>query len=96
MHGESSTVPVSPPPGPVTSGEGLPSPGISPQQLLASEVAASSKVTISKPSRLNAGEAVIRGTQFCRNSSAEASPPGRPFLQGESWPSLHRSGVMNE
>ena len=62
MHGDSSTAPTSPPPGPLIPGSGLPGPGISPQQALVSLVAASSKVMISRPSWRKAGEAVICGT----------------------------------
>src|SRR6185437_15539588 len=83
-----------PPPGPNWPGCGAPAGLVSPQHAAAS--VPSSKVMISKPSCLNAGEATICGTHSRRNLSAETSPPGSPFLQGALWPSWQRSGVMKE
>src|SRR6266480_1729678 len=73
MNGDSSTAPVLPPPGPVTPGNGEEGPGVSPQQASVSELPASSKVISSSPSRLNAAEAVILGTQVSRKASMSAS-----------------------
>src|SRR5437879_5168050 len=97
MQGESSTAPVSPPPGPLMPGRGLLGPGISPQHELVSLVEASSKMIIRRPFWfLYAGEEVILGTHSFRNCSIPAYPPGRFGLaQVASWPSEHRSGVMN-
>src|SRR6188472_380165 len=107
MNGESATAPTRPPPGP---GTGPPLFGVfgncaSLQQALASAVelpgspSASSNVIRRRPSRLNAADPVILGTQVCRNESAATSPPGPPSAQlpgvpSPSCPSLHRSGVM--
>src|ERR1700743_2905159 len=54
----------------------------------------SSKLMISRPSFLKAGDSVIIGTHFFRNSLAETRPPGLPLTQGASWPSLQTFGVM--
>ena len=94
MHGESITAPVRPPPGPVPPGSGAAGPGISPQHELESPPADSSKMTISRPSSLNACDAVIFGTQVFRKASARGSPPVSPLAQVASWPSSQRLGVM--
>jgi len=39
---------------------------------------------------------MIFGTQRARNTSACASPPMAPVTHGASWPSLHRSGEIQE
>ena len=66
MNGETSTVPIRPPPGPSMPGSG----GVRARALAAAgvgavgcAVSASSKVTTSRPSCLNAGDARIFGTQ---------------------------------
>src|ERR1700722_14077427 len=59
-------------------------------------ISASSKVITSMPPVLYAGDARIFGTHVARNLSAETSPPGRPSLQGMSWPSSQTFGVMKE
>src|SRR5665213_2785855 len=76
-------------------------PGVSLQQAVAlagfpPSVSASSKVTSKRPSFLNAGELVMRGTQVCRKVSMLVRPESLPcwLTQGASWPSLHRLGVM--
>src|SRR4051812_31395694 len=97
MNGDSSTAPTRPPPLP---GVGPPLLGVlgpvgSSQQELASP-SDSSKVTISRPSAPKAGEATMRGTQRARKALAAAMPPVPPSAQDASWPSLHRSGVMND
>ncbi len=49
---------------------------------------------MSRPSCWNAGDAVMMGTHFCRNASAETRPPVAPFAHGASWPSSQVLGVM--
>ncbi len=76
-------------------------PGCSPQQARGVRArrrlpSASSKVTITSPWSLYAGECRIFGTHFWRNTLALTSPPGLPSTHGESCPSLQRFGVMNE
>src|SRR5579884_516400 len=95
MNGDSSTAPTRPPPGPPIPGLGELA-SISPQHEDVSLAPASSNRTTSRPSRRYAGEAMIRGTHLRRNLSAVTRPPGRPSGHGESWPSSHTSGVMNE
>ena len=45
---------------------------------------------------MNAGELVIMGTQVWRKASMLVRPEALPgwLMQGASWPSLHRLGVM--
>src|SRR3954454_10286310 len=93
---DSRTAPVRPPPLP---GVGPPLYGVlGPEgsvQQSSAPLSDSSKVTTSSPSFLNAGDPVIRGTQVWRNWSELTSPPGSFIpLQGSSWPSWQRSGVM--
>ena len=85
-----------PPPGPGSGppGLGVFGPLCSLQQADES-LSASSKVTISRPSR-NAGEPTIRGTHVRRNVSAAFRPPAPPSAHVASCPSAQRSGVMNE
>ncbi len=66
-----------PPPAPKIPGSGELRPGPSPQQAPASLVSASSKVTITRPPSLKAGEEVMRGTHSRRNASARDKPAGR-------------------
>src|SRR5204863_8299849 len=98
MKGDSSTAPTRPPPGPVTPGAGVLGPDFSSQQAVASEFSASSKRISSRPLRLNAGDAVILGTHVSgkRSMSANAEAPLGSLVQGKSWPSSQRSGVMND
>src|SRR3954471_568201 len=76
-------------------------PGCSLQHADASSaVSASSEVMMISPSRLNAGDCLIRGTHTDRKWSMETSPPALlPVASGPaqlvSCPSLHRLGVMN-
>ena len=89
-----------PPPGPEMPGRAEAGPGCSLQHAVASApgpmMSASSKVTMSSPSFLNAGEPVMRGTHADRKASmlapAVAAPPS--LTHGASCPSLHRFGVM--
>ena len=60
------------------------------------DTSASSKVTTSIPSCLNAGDARIRGTHCDKKASDDTRPPGSPSTQGASWPSWQRFGVMKE
>jgi hypothetical protein len=39
---------------------------------------------------------MIFGTHCDKNASACASPPGAPVTHGESWPSSHRFGEIQE
>src|SRR5712691_4003447 len=96
MNGESSTAPTLPPPGPVIPGNGEAGPGVSPQHDSASELPASSKMISSSPLLLNASEPVIFGTQVSRKASmsSSAEAPLVWLVQGKSWPSLQRFGVM--
>jgi hypothetical protein len=86
MKGESRTAPVRPPPSPVIPGRGLLGPGPSPQHADESlwSPSDSSKLMTRRPSRLNAGEAVILGTQVDRNvsMSARAEMPDGWLTQG--------------
>src|SRR5260221_11878806 len=98
MKGETSTAPILPPPGPGGSRLALVTFGgvAFVQHAVASAVApggsASSKVTISRPSFLNAGDARIFGTHVWSHALAEVSPPGLPSGHLASWPSLQRLG----
>src|ERR1700730_13927460 len=97
MNGDSSTAPTLPPPGPVMPGKGELGPAVSPQHASVSELDASSKVISRRPFFRYAGELVIFGTHVSRklSISASADAPLGWFVQGKSWPSLQRLGVMN-
>src|SRR3954452_6539176 len=75
-------------------GSGELGPACSPQHDSDDWLSDSSEVMTSRPSFLNAGDDVMRGTQRRRNASTDFSPPGRPSAHGSSCPSLQRSGVM--
>src|SRR3954464_12019646 len=75
-------------------GSGEFGPACSPQHDSDDWLSAPSDVMTSKPSFLNAGDEVMRGTQTRRNASTDFSPPGLPSAHGSSCPSLQRSGVM--
>src|SRR5438128_9424231 len=96
MYGDSSTAPTLPPPGPVMPGKGDAGPGVSPQHASVSELPASSQMISSSPFFLNASEPVIFGTQVSRKASmsSSAAAPLVWLVQGKSWPSLQRFGVM--
>ena len=100
MKGEISTAPTLPPPGPLMPGAGESGPGVSSQQDEESDSGPSdsSKVISSSPFLRKAGEDVIFGTQVSRkpSMSASAEAPLGWLVQGKSWPSLHRFGVMKE